>query len=183
MRNWKRILGLSKLSAMAALVLSSCGHNDDGEQRFVHTGQTQPWGSGWTYDLRPDAAGVRLQDMTIKDYIVTVAITDTDADAEIAVHEKECITYNPRVYKVALDLRTDDSVLLKQIVPHYDSNTPAGSPEKLDAMFTKTWNQDRQTRVSVDFYTPSAEHHVHDAGRRVLTPDDIIRVTRDSIAR
>ena len=185
MRNWKRILGLSKLSAMAALLLGSCSEWATDEmlnQTYPHTGIVYPSGMGWGFAPHADKRG--SDNLTLKDYVIDICIVDACQDApgqiypDPAAIKRDSNFYDKREYHIFLDTRTTDSVWIKQFMPEYHPDL------SLYQWSTLVDEAHKVYLLRVDFNRKWA-YHEHECDHRIyrVQPADIIRVTRDSIAR
>ena len=186
MRKWKRFLGLGKLSAMAAIVLTSCSEWATDEMinaTYPHTGVVYPNGAGWTWSPHADKRGEN-DVRTLSDYVIEIPIIDICSD----VPGQECQSafdaimndsnfyrdYPMRLYKVQLDARTADSVLLKKFMPDYRANMSLGEWNEI------TDDAHKKYMFRVDFNRKRATHeHADDHRTYRIQPVDIIRVHRD----
>ena len=189
MRNWKRILGLSKLSAMAALALSSCNPDDDlYTEEFMHTGYCAQWDAGWTYaphpDVYPDFFHQESDADTIKlrDNIVEIVIHDTCSETEQDGQEcKKCNDYNRhsifsdprRARKLKFDLHTADTVLFKKFFFPADYSLDIKMNQWAKVVKEK---QTDDKRFYLSYKQPNLEHHVHNPADCWIKPEDIVSV-------
>ena len=189
MRYWKRLLGLGKLSVLAAMMLSSCSHDDDLiVEDFMHTGYCAQWDGGWGYiphpDVYPDFSG-QVSDagnVKLRDNIIEIVVHDNCSGTQQDVTEcPKCNEYNDhsiftdprRVHKLEFDLHTKDTVLFKKFFLPTDCSLDLTLNQWAKIIPQK---QTKDKRFYLNYKRSNPEHHVHNDADRRIKPEDIMSV-------